>query len=245
MRASIMMERDEMFERTAMLFGRDAIDDLGQKKVIVFGVGGVGGYVCEALCRSGIGTLDIVDNDTVSVSNINRQIIATESTVGRAKVDVMKERLSDINPEIKVGCHSFFYLPENADSIDLSEYDYIVDAIDTVSAKIELAMRAKKDGIPIISSMGTGNKTDPTRLRVTDLSKTTTCPLARVMRRELKARGIDHFKVVFSDEEASTPLFADTKSGKRVPASTAFVPSAAGLLIAREVILDLIAKSRS
>ncbi len=237
-----MMNRDEMFERTAMLFGRDAIETLGQKRVIVFGVGGVGGYVCEALCRSGIGGIDIVDNDSVSPSNINRQIIASSSTVGRSKVDVMKEHLSDINPEVTVNCYSFFYLPENADSIDLSKYDYIVDAIDTVSAKIELAVRAKKDEIPIISSMGTGNKTDPTRLRVTDLAKTTTCPLARVMRRELRARGIDHLKVVFSDEEASTPLFADTKSGKRVPASTAFVPPVAGLLIAREVVLDLIAK---
>lgn len=235
-----MMNRDEMFERTAMLFGRDAIEALGQKRVIVFGVGGVGGYVCEALCRSGIGTIDIVDNDCVSVSNINRQIIASSSTVGRSKVDVMKERLSDINPDVTVNCHSFFYLPENADLIDLSAYDYIVDAIDTVSAKIELAVRAQKDGIPIISSMGTGNKTDPTRLRVADLTKTTTCPLARVMRRELRSRGIDHLKVVFSDEEASTPLFADTKTGKKVPASTAFVPPVAGLLIAREVVLDLI-----
>lgn len=235
-----MMNRDEMFERTAMLFGRDAIETLGQKRVIVFGVGGVGGYVCEALCRSGIGALDIVDNDSVSVSNINRQIIASSSTVGRSKVDVMKERLSDINPDVTVNCHSFFYLPENADLIDLSAYDYIVDAIDTVSAKIELAVRAQKDGIPIISSMGTGNKTDPTRLRVADLAKTTTCPLARVMRRELRLRGIDHLKVVFSDEEASTPLFADTKTGKKVPASTAFVPPVAGLLIAREVVLDLV-----
>ncbi len=235
-----MMNRDEMFERTAMLFGRDAIETLGQKRVIVFGVGGVGGYVCEALCRSGIGMIDIVDNDSVSVSNINRQIIASSSTVGRSKVDVMKERLSDINPDVTVNCHNFFYLPENADLIDLSAYDYIVDAIDTVSAKIELAVRAKKGGIPIISSMGTGNKTDPTRLRVADLAKTTTCPLARVMRRELRVRGIDHLKVVFSDEEASSPLFADTKTGKKVPASTAFVPPVAGLLIAREVVLDLI-----
>lgn len=235
-----MMNRDEMFERTAMLFGRDAIEALGQMRVIVFGVGGVGGYVCEALCRSGIGTIDIVDNDCVSVSNINRQIIASSSTVGRSKVDVMKERLSDINPDVTVNCHSFFYLPENADLIDLSAYDYIVDAIDTVSAKIELAVRAQKDGIPIISSMGTGNKTDPTRLRVADLTKTTTCPLARVMRRELRSRGIDHLKVVFSNEEASTPLFADTKTGKKVPASTAFVPPVAGLLIAREVVLDLV-----
>lgn len=235
-----MMNRDEMFERTAMLFGRDAIETLGQKRVIVFGVGGVGGYVCEALCRSGIGMIDIVDNDSVSVSNINRQIIASSSTVGRSKVDVMKERLSDINPDVTVNCHSLFYLPENADLIDLSAYDYIVDAIDTVSAKIELAVRAKKGGIPIISSMGTGNKTDPTRLRVADLAKTTTCPLARVMRRELRVRGIDHLKVVFSDEEASSPLFADTKTGKKVPASTAFVPAVAGLLIAREVVLDLI-----
>lgn len=238
-----MFEMNESFERTARLFGADAIDALSKKKVIVFGVGGVGGYVCEALCRSGVGEIAIVDSDSVARSNINRQIIATTSTLGKKKVDVMRDRLLDINPSIVVKTYPTFYLPENADDIDLCGFDHIVDAIDTVSAKLELCVRAAALNIPIISSMGTGNKTDPTRLRVCDITKTHTCPLARVMRRELRVRGIDHLKVVFSDEE---PTFADPvdkdEHGKRPPASCAFVPPVAGLLIAREVVLDLISK---
>lgn len=238
-----MYEVNESFERTARLFGADAIETLSEKKVIVFGVGGVGGYVCEALCRSGVGTVAIVDNDSVARSNINRQIIAATSTLGRMKVDVMRERLLDINPSVCVKAYPMFYLPENADAIDLGEYDYIVDAVDTVSAKLELCVRAAKLNIPIISSMGTGNKTDPSRLCVCDISKTHTCSLARVMRRELKARGINRLKVVFSDEEPMSVGIPDKEtSGKRPPASCAFVPPAAGLMIAREVVLDLISK---
>lgn len=238
-----MFEMNESFERTARLFGADAIDALSKKKVIVFGVGGVGGYVCEALCRSGIGEIAIVDSDSVARSNINRQIIATTSTLGKKKVDVMRDRLLDINPSIVVKTYPTYYLPENADDIDLCGFDHIVDAIDTVSAKLELCVRASALNIPIISSMGTGNKTDPTRLRVCDITKTHTCPLARVMRRELRVRGIDHLKVVFSDEEPTSADSVDRdEHGKRSPASCAFVPPVAGLLIAREVVLDLISK---
>lgn len=236
---------NEIFERTAMLFGVEAIERLGTKKVIVFGIGGVGGYVCETLCRSGVGRIAIVDKDTVSVTNINRQIIATSSVVGMYKTDVMEKRLLDINPSVKVDKYTFFYLPETADLIDLSDYDYIVDAIDNVTAKLELAVRAKQLGVPVIASMGTGNKTDPTRLRVVDISKTTTCPLAKVMRRELRVRGIAHMKVVFSDEEPKKPQFPDSETGKTVPASSAFVPPTAGLLIARQVVLDLIASGET
>ncbi len=236
---------NEIFERTAMLFGSDAVASLEKKSVIVFGVGGVGGYVCEALCRSGIGTIGIVDNDTVSKSNINRQIIATMSTVGKPKTSVMADRLHDINPDVKVICHNMFYLPENADLIDLSLYDYVVDAVDTVSAKIEIIERAMKSGIPVISSMGTGNKTDPSKLRIADISKTNTCPLAKVMRRELKIRGINHLKVVFSDEPPITPKFCASDTGKRAPASSAFVPPTAGLLIARQIVVDFVSAFQS
>lgn len=228
----------EIFERTRALLGDEGVKKLNNSRVAVFGVGGVGGYVVEALVRSGVGEIDVFDKDTVSVSNINRQIIATQDTVGKPKVEVIKDRARAINPECKVHAHEVFYLPENADNFDFSEYDYIVDAIDTVTAKIEIIVRADKLGIPVISSMGTGNKLDPTRLEVADISKTEVCPLARVMRRELRVRGINHLKVVYSKEE---PIKSEiTENGKSVPGSVAFVPSVAGLIIAGEVIKDLI-----
>lgn len=228
----------DLFERTRALVGDGAMEKLNNSRVAVFGVGGVGGYVVEALVRSGIGEIDVFDKDTVSVSNINRQIIATHDTVGKAKVDVIADRIKAINPECKVHAHNVFYLPENADNYDFSEYDYIVDAIDTVTAKLEIIVRADAKGIPVISSMGTGNKLDPTRLEIADISKTEVCPLARVMRRELRVRGINHLKVVYSKEE---PIKSGIEeNGKSVPGSVAFVPSVAGLIIAGEVIKDLI-----
>lgn len=228
--------------RTAMLLGMRALERLHNAHVAVFGVGGVGGYVCEALARAGVGALTLVDNDTVSLSNINRQIIALHSTVGRPKVEVMRERILDINPHCRVTTLQTFYLPENADTVPLNDFSYVVDAIDTVSAKIELAVRANAEGIPLISAMGTGNKLLPGGFTVTDLSKTAGCPLARVMRRELRARGITHLKVVCSPEPAcalptDAPSFAD--SARRIPASVSFVPGTAGLVIAGEVIRAL------
>lgn len=228
----------DIFERTRMLLGDDAVEKLNNSRVAVFGVGGVGGYVVEALARSGVGELDVFDKDTVSVSNINRQIIATQSTVGMSKVEAIKARVAEINPQCAVHAHEVFYLPENADNYDFSEYDYIVDAIDTVTAKIEIIKRAKEKNIPVISSMGTGNKLDPTRLEVADIFKTEVCPLARVMRRELRNRGINHLKVVYSKEEPQKTNVEE--NGKAVPGSVAFVPSVAGLIIAGEVIKDLI-----
>ncbi|MBQ8163169.1 MAG: tRNA threonylcarbamoyladenosine dehydratase [Clostridia bacterium] len=230
----------ERFSRTKMLFGENEINSLENKKVLVFGVGGVGGYVCEALARSGVGTVDIVDDDTVSVSNINRQIIALSSTVGRLKVDVMKERMKDINPNINVTAYDVFYTPETSDKFDLSSYDYIVDAIDTVSGKIELIVQADKVGIPIISSMGAGNKKDPTLFKVADIYKTSVCPLARVMRTELKKRGIKKLKVVYSEEKPERAITPEKNHGKLPPASCAFVPSVVGLVVASEIIKDLI-----
>ncbi len=242
------MKIQEELSRTALLLGEDAALSLAGKRVAIFGIGGVGGHACEALARVGIGALDLFDNDTVSLSNINRQIVALHSTVGSYKVDVMKERILDINPDCKVQVFRTFYLPENADAYPLESYDYIVDAIDTVSAKLELAVRATRAGIPIISAMGAGNKLDATRFSVTDLQKTSGCPLARVMRRELKARGITHLKVVYSTE-APAPIFegilsdADTTAGKRTPpGSLSYVPAVAGLLLAGEVIKDLTKK---
>ncbi len=233
-----MIEMQDLFERTRALLGDEAMAKLNNSRVAVFGVGGVGGYVVEALARSGVGGIDVFDKDTVAVSNINRQIIATNDTVGMAKVDAIKARVKAINPKCVVHTHEVFYLPENADNYDFSEYDYIVDAIDTVTAKLEIIVRANECGIPVISSMGTGNKLDPTRLEVADISKTEVCPLARVMRRELRARGINHLKVVYSKEE---PIKSEiTENGKSVPGSVAFVPSVAGLIIAGEVIKDLI-----
>ncbi len=233
---------NSQFERTALLLGWEAIDQLSSLRIAVFGVGGVGGFVIEALARSGIGTLDIIDNDTVCLSNMNRQIIATHSTVGKYKVDVMKDRVLDINPDATVNTYQHFFTPEKAGEFDFSKYDYVVDAIDTVTGKIELVIQCDKTGTPIISSMGAGNKLDPTRFEVTDIYKTSVCPLAKVMRRELKARGIKKCKVVYSKEEPLKPLALDIKaSGKRqTPGSTAFVPSVAGLIIAGEVIRDLI-----
>ena len=232
------------FCRTAYLLGEDSVRLLAAKKVAVFGVGGVGGYICEALSRAGIGALDLYDADTVAVSNINRQIVALHSTIGKYKTEVMKERIADINPDCSVRTFNVFYLPDNADSFDLSQYDYVADAVDTVKAKLERAVRAKAAGVPIISAMGAGNKLDPCAFKVADISKTSTCPLAKVMRRELRARGINHLKVVYSEEAAHEPHRLDeseiTSPGKRtVPGSISFVPSVVGLIMAGEIIKDI------
>ncbi|MBQ0079041.1 MAG: tRNA threonylcarbamoyladenosine dehydratase [Eubacterium sp.] len=229
---------ENQFERTALLLGQENIDRLANARVAVFGVGGVGGFTVEALARSGVGTLDIIDKDTVSVSNINRQIIATHNSVGKSKVQVAAERIHDINPDCKVNAFEIFYLPETADQFDFSQYDYIVDAIDTVTGKIQLVMAAKAAGVPIICSMGAGNKLDPTRFKVADISKTSVCPLAKVMRRELRKRDVKHLKVVYSEEEALIPTDEDGNRSP-VPGSIAFVPSVVGLIIAGEVIKDL------
>ena len=230
------------FLRTEMILGENSTNVLSDKNVILFGLGGVGSYTAEALARAGIGRLTIVDNDDVSVTNINRQLCALRSTVGKAKVDVVKERILDINPHCEVTALKKFYLPENADEYDLSKYDYIVDAIDTVSGKIGLVMEGERLGIPVISSMGAGNKTDPTAFKVADIYKTSVCPLARVMRAELKKRGVRALKVVYSEEKAITPEYPEEMKEMRKlpPASCAFIPSVAGLIIASEVIKDLI-----
>lgn len=222
---------NDQFERSRLLLGEEALERLREKTVAVFGIGGVGGYVAEALARTGVGTLHLIDNDRVSTSNINRQVIALHSTVGRYKTEVMRERILDINPQAEVIIHNCFFLPENADSFTFSGYDYVVDAVDTVTAKLEIIMRAKEAGVPVISSMGAGNKLDPSLFEVADIYETSVCPLARVMRRELKKRDIKKLKVVYSKEE---PL------KQRIPGSVAFVPSVAGLLIAGEVIRDII-----
>ncbi len=228
----------DKFVRTRNLIGDEAMEKLANSRVAVFGIGGVGGHVVEALVRSGVGAIDLIDRDTVAKSNINRQIIATLSTVGMNKVDAMKERIADINPNCKVNAYPCFYLPETKDQFDFSQYDYVVDAVDTVTAKLTLVCEAKEKGVPIISSMGAGNKLNPAMFEVADIYKTSVCPLAKVMRRELKKRGITELKVVYSKEEAIKP---DNESGEeRVPGSTAFVPSVAGLIIASEVIKDLI-----
>ncbi len=234
--------------RTAMLFGEESITKLQNSYAAVFGIGGVGAFVAEALARSGIGKIDLIDSDVISESNINRQLIALHSTVGRPKTEVMAERIRDIDPDIEVNAINMFYLPENAEEIDISKYDIIIDAIDTVSSKINLAVRAQEHGVKIISSMGTGNKVDPTALKVSDIYKTSVCPLARVMRNELKKRGVKKLTVVWSDEvpKPSIPLEklpeGEAPSGSRraTPASCAFVPSAAGLIIAGEAIRKLI-----
>lgn len=244
----------DRFSRTQLVFGKEAMDRLKGSRVAVFGVGGVGGYTVEALARSGVGAIDIIDDDKVCLTNINRQIIATGKTVGKYKVDVAKERIEEINPDCKVTAFRTFYMPETADQFDFTKYDYIVDAIDTVTGKIALIENAKKAGTPIISSMGAGNKVDPTAFEVADIYKTSVCPLARVMRYELKRRGIKKLKVVYSKEKPIPPIadedpngengclsMADKVAGKRqVPGSTAFVPSVAGLIIAGEVIKDII-----
>lgn len=229
------------FERQELLLGEAAMERLKNAKVALFGVGGVGSYAAEALARSGIGYILLVDCDTVSVSNINRQLCALHSTVGQFKVDVVADRLLDINPELTVVTRRDFVLPDNIDTFDFADFDYVIDAIDTVSAKLAIATECDKAGTPIISSMGTGNKQDPTALRVTDITKTNTCPLARVMRRELKKRGISHLRVVYSEEEAMTPLERiTTEGGKVVPGSLAFVPSVAGLIAAGEAVKHII-----
>ena len=232
---------DNQFERTELLLGEAAMQKLRQSRVAVFGVGGVGGYAVEALARSGVGTLDLIDMDTVSVTNLNRQIIALHSTIGQYKVDVAAARVKDICPDITVNAHRCFYMPETADQFDFTQYDYIIDAIDTVTGKLELVMRAKEADTPIICSMGAGNKLNASGFRVADIYKTSGCPLARVMRYECRKRGIQHLKVVFSEETPIIPkIFRGySLSGKTVPGSVAFVPSVAGLILAGEVIQDL------
>ena len=231
---------DERFSRTVSLIGEENFMKLQKARVAVFGIGGVGGYVTEALARGGIGTLDLIDRDTVSISNINRQMIALTSTLGRYKAEVAAERAKDISPDIKVNVYHIFYTPETAGNFDFAQYDYIVDAIDTVTGKIELVMQAEKTHTPIISSMGTGNKLDPSRFEVSDIYHTSVCPLARVMRRELKKRGISKLKVVYSKEEPMPVKQYGEVTKKPVPASISFVPSVAGLMIAGEVIRDII-----
>ena len=225
----------EQFSRTELLLGEEAMQRLSHARVAVFGIGGVGGYVCEALVRSGVGAFDLIDNDKVCLSNLNRQIIATQQTIGRYKTDVMKERMLSINPQADIRLYQCFFLPENAHEIPFAEYDYIVDAVDTVTAKIELVLQAQEYGIPIISSMGVGNKLDGSRFQVADIYKTKVCPLAKVMRRELKKRGIRKLKVVYSEEQPVMTLAGDA----RIPGSAAFVPSVAGLIIAGEVVNDM------
>ena len=249
------------FSRTELLLGTEAIERLQKARVAVFGIGGVGGYVCEALVRSGVGAFDLIDDDKVCLSNLNRQIIATHSSVGKYKVDVMKERMLDINPDVEVRTYASFFLPENADNFPFAEYDYVVDAIDTVTAKIALVMKCQEMGIPIISSMGAGNKMDASAFEVADIYKTSICPLARVMRRELKKRGIKKLKVVYSKEPPITPLDDMSIScrthcicppgtarkctqRRQVPGSNAFVPAAVGLIVAGEVVKDLTAWER-
>ena len=244
------------FSRTQLLIGEAAINKLQKSRVAVFGIGGVGGYVCEALVRSGVGAFDLVDDDKVCLTNLNRQIIATRKTVGKYKADVMKERMLDIHPDVDVRIHRCFFLPENADDFPFDEYDYVVDAVDTVTAKIELILRAKAHNVPIISAMGAGNKLDPGRFKIADIYQTSVCPLARVMRRELKKRHVKNLKVVYSDEQPIRPLEdmsiscrtgcicppgAQHKCTERrdIPGSTAFVPAVAGLMIAGEIVKDL------
>lgn len=229
----------DQFERTRTLIGEQNLNKLRAAKVLVFGVGGVGGYVCEALARAGVGTIDIVDKDAVDITNINRQIIATHDTIGQPKVQVCRNRMLSINPSLNCDARECFYLPERAEEFDFSAYDYVVDAVDNVTAKIDIICRSKEAGTPVISSMGTGNKMDPTMFRVTDIEKTKVCPLAKVVRKELKNRGIRGVKVLYSEEE---PVKVTGPDGQtlRTPASISFVPSAAGLIIAGEVIKDII-----
>ena len=244
------------FSRTQLLLGEEAMNKLKNSRVAVFGVGGVGGYVCEALARSGVGTFDLIDDDKVCLTNLNRQIIATRKTVGKYKVEVMKERILDINPDAQVNIHQCFFLPENADEFSFDAYDYVVDAVDTVTAKIEIIMQAKKKEVPVISSMGAGNKLDPTAFRVADIYKTKVCPLAKVMRRELKKRGVKKLKVVYSEEQPIQDMSISCRANcicppgakhkcterRAIPGSVAFVPSVVGLIIAGEVVKDIAGK---
>ena len=249
------------FSRTQLLLGAEAMEKLKGARVAVFGIGGVGGYVCEALVRSGVGAFDLVDDDKVCLTNLNRQIIATRKTVGKYKVEVMRDRILEINPDCDVRVHQCFYLPETADQFDFSTYDYVVDAVDTVTAKVTLVLEAQKAGVPIISCMGAGNKLDPTRFRVADIYKTSGCPLARVMRTALRKRGVKHLKVVYSDEIPTRPIEDMSIScrshcicppgtarkctqRRQVPGSNAFVPAAVGLIVAGEVVKDLTAWER-
>lgn len=244
------------FSRTQLLLGREAMDNLKNARVAVFGIGGVGGYVCEALVRSGVEKFDLIDDDKVCLTNLNRQIIATRKTVGKYKAEVMRDRILEINPDAEVTVHKCFFLPENADEFPFDEYDYVVDAVDTVTAKIEIILQAQKKKVPVISSMGAGNKLDPTAFRVADIYKTSMCPLAKVMRRELKKRGVKKLKVVYSEEKPTRPIEdmsiscrthcicppgAKHKCTERrdIPGSTAFVPSVVGLIIAGEVVKDI------
>ena len=242
----------DQFIRTRMLVGDDPIQRLQQAKIAVFGVGGVGGYCVEALTRSGVGALDLYDDDTVSESNLNRQLAALHSTIGHPKAEVLAERVRDINPNCRVRAIRMFYLPENADTVDFTQYDYVIDCIDTVTAKLDLIQRCTALGVPIISAMGSGNKLDPTAFVVTDLSKTEGCPLARIMRKELRKRGVEHLKVVYSKElprspiqpaQAEAPAQSDTRPGttarKDTPGSISFVPAAAGLLLASAVVREI------
>lgn len=228
------------FSRTELIFGAEALKKLACSHVAVFGIGGVGSYVVEALARSGVGHLDLIDSDTVNQTNINRQLIATTKTIGQYKVDVAAQRIAEINPDCVTTTHKTFYLPEKSEQFDFSKYDYIIDAIDTVTGKIGLISAANKANVPVISSMGTGNKTDPTAFEVTDIYKTSVCPLAHVMRKELKKRGIEKLKVVYSKEKPVKPDTTAFTEEKRIIGSTAFVPSVAGLIIAGEVVKDLI-----
>lgn len=228
---------EERFQRTGLLIGEDGLKRLSECHVAIFGIGGVGGYVAEALARCGIGELTLVDRDVVSMSNLNRQIIALESTVGRMKTWVMKERMEEINPELRIHTREVFFLPENSHTFPFETYDYVVDAVDTVTAKIEIIMKCREAGVPVISSMGTGNKLDPSKLQVADIYKTSVCPLAKVMRRELKQRGVRHLKVVYSTEEPVVKL--------RTPGSMSFVPGSAGLLMASALVRDLLAPVRT
>ena len=235
---------DKRFEREALLIGEDAVAALSRSTVALFGVGGVGSYAAEALARGGVGRIVLVDNDVVSVTNINRQLCALESTVGRPKVEVVAERLRDINPNISVVCRQEFFLPETCSDFDFSEYDFVIDAIDTVSGKLSIAECSVAAGVPMISCMGTGNKLDPTAFRVTDISKTNTCPLARVMRRELKKRGINHLSVVYSEETAIKTGAVSEDTGKPLPASISFVPPVAGIIAASEAIKSIINREK-
>lgn len=229
----------EQFSRIENMMGAEAVERLQRSRVAVFGIGGVGGYAAEALARSGVGHLVLVDKDEVSVSNLNRQLIATHSTVGQPKVEVMKDRIRVINPDCQVEVHQSFYLPDNKDTFDFTQYDYVIDAVDTVTAKIQLVLQAQEAGVPIISSMGTGNKLDPSQLEVADIYKTSVCPLAKVMRHELKKRGVKRLKVVYSRELPRESRCYDETIGKAIPGSMVFVPGAAGLLLAAEVVKEL------
>lgn len=247
----------DQFSRTELLLGKDGMNRLAKSKVAVFGIGGVGGYVCEALVRSGVGAFDLIDDDKICLTNLNRQIIATRKTIGKYKVDVMKERMLEINPDVKVDIHKCFFLPENAHEFAFDEYDYVVDAVDTVSAKIEIIMQSQKNNVPVISCMGAGNKLDADKFQVADIYQTKMCPLAKVMRRELKKRGVQKLKVVYSEEEPKRPIDDLSISCRTncvcppgtkrkctvrrdIPGSVSFAPSVAGLIIAGEVVKDLV-----